>query len=885
MIKRENRFIKKIGNLFGNKACYIVCFLISFFIICSIYVLKKVVPFGTNTLLDTDFYYQYGVMIAEIRDRVLSNSSKVYSFRSGLGLPLYRNFINYASSPMNIITLFFPRERFMTSFSFVIGLRAILTSCFMLFFLNHKKGKNSFSNIPFAVLYAFSGYFSCYYINIMWMDSMMLIPLVAVGIDNIVKERKWILYCISLAITIFSNYYTGYMVCIFACLYFLYSFILNTTFSKPNKKMVREIGTRFIKIGIVFVVASVLAASVCISSLLLIKISLDTFDASSDLRLFPSDFYFEVNVKDILFSHFNGAHRTWFYSDSIVVPGVAVGVLSIFLVFAYVMNRKVPLKEKVLNIILTSFFVTAIFVPQIDSILHAFHAPNDFPYRYAFIYSFILIMISARSFERIKDLSFVQVLAIFGALIGALIWYGVQTKDAEECVLSTDILVYNTIFLTIYTIAIILNKNYNISKVITLVLVICTSVELILVYNKVWKPDQEESYFIKDYKEFSPVIKWLEENDKEKFYRMDKLNYLSLNDGCWDGYNGVTIFSSMAYSGMSGFQYSLGTPGNRRYSYIYTDTSPLYNLLFDVKYVLDDFETNNSELNFYYDKMNVESKTVNKFRYTSGIGFAVNNDLASLEYDGKDPFTIQNDIVKKSSDIDKDIFVPIAASSKEVHRDEDRTIYEYVIEKTNDLVYFDQNSYDIDFIKIGEKIYVENFSDTLYENYGFIFPNIENEETIGNDDHGVKKINTGGAPKSIYIAYTASDFIGEPKFYTFKNDVFLEFFSQISDERLEIVNFKEDCIDATIDLKEDSLVYTSIPFDKGWSVYVDGDKVEIVRVADSLLCFFADEGKHNIRIEFKLRHEKELITANIFTNVLFLALCYIDKKKNISGNL
>ncbi|MCR5186371.1 MAG: YfhO family protein, partial [Clostridia bacterium] len=678
MTKDERKLKKSIKNPFGDKVCYIACFFISLFIICCIYILKKVVPFGTNTLLDTDFYYQYSVMIAEMRDRILSNASKIYSFHSGLGLPIYRNFLNYVSSPMNIITLFFPRHRFMMSFSFVIGLRAVLTSCFMLFFLNRKKGKNSFSNIPFAVVYAFSGYFSSYYINVMWMDSMMLIPLVAVGIDSIVKEKKWILYCTSLAIAIFSNYYTGFMICIFACLYFLYSFILNTTFGKLSKKMLREIAIRFIKTGILFALVSILAASLCVTSLFLIKSSLDTFDATNDLELFPSDFYFDINVRDVLFSHFNGAYRTWFYSDSIIVPGIAVGVLPLFLVFAFIFNKEIPLKEKVLNIILMSFFLAALFVPQIDSLLHAFHVPNDFPYRYAFMYSFILLMISAESFDRLKGVSYIKILTIFIVLIGALIWYGLQTAMDEESVLSSDILVYNTIFLTLYTIIILINKNYSITKVITSVLLICTSVELILVYNNLWNLDQDEALFINDYNDFKPVLKWIEDNDKEKFYRMEKTDYLSLNDGSWNNYNGVTIFSSMAYSGMSKLQQSMGIPGNGSYSYIYTDTSPLYNLLFDVKYVLDGFKVKSKEQDFYYDEININSKSINKFKYTSGIGFAVNNELCNLKINTTDPFAVQNEFVKKSSNVENDIFIPAKVTSEEIYKDDDRSIFEFI---------------------------------------------------------------------------------------------------------------------------------------------------------------------------------------------------------------
>ena len=553
-------------------------------------------------------------------------------------------------------------------------------------------------------------------------------------------------------------------------------------------------------------------------------------------------------------------------------------MLPVFLIFAFITNKEISLKEKVLNIILMSFFLAALFIPQVDSILHGFHAPNDFPYRYAFMYSFILVMISAKSFDRLKGVSYLDVFIIFCALIGAFLWYGAQTNADEEVVLSTDILIYNAIFLTIYTSVIVVAKNYNINKIVIFILIACTSVEIVTVYNDTLNIDQKESIFTADYNNFKPVIEWIEENDKEKFYRMEKLKYLSLNDGCWNRYNGVTIFSSMAYSGVSRFQQCIGLPGNGTYSYIYTDTSPLYNLLFDVKYVLNEFETNNSEYYQYYDNIKVNSKVINKFRYTAGIGFAVNKELMNLELKENNPFAFQNEIVKKSSDVDNDLFIPAEVTSKEIHKDENRTIIEYKIGETADFIYFYPNSYDIDFIKIGEKIYVENLSNTLYSSYGFLFPNIENENAIGNEDHGVKKIHTGGIQTSIYIAYTLDDFTNEPEFYTLNNDVFLDYYNQISDEKLEVVNFKEDCIDATINLKDNSLVYTSIPYDKGWNVYVDGIKVEKDSFANAFLCFDVDEGKHDVRIKYKLRHRNGLLITNTFFVILFVALCIADKK-------
>ena len=869
----------EMKKIFGDKICYVACFFISLFIIGIIYFLKEVLPFGKNTLLDSDFYYQYSVMLAEVRDRIFSHSNLAYSFRSGLGMPLYRNFINYLSSPINIISLFFPRERFMMSFSFIIGLKAVLASCFMLWFLNHRKGKNCVSYIPFALLYAFSGYFSNYYINIMWLDSMMLIPLIAIGIDNIISKKKWMMYCIVLAICIFSNYYTGYMICIFACLYFIYSFIIHTNFGKIDKKTIREVVLKLLKTGVIFTLASLMAVLLCITPLMLIKNSMSTLAASDEPKEFQTEFYFELNTKDILFSHFNGAFKTLFYSDKISVPGMSVGVLSVFLTIIFLFNRKISLKEKIASIIFVTIYLTAFFKPQLDYIFHAFHAPNDFPYRYAFIYSFIFITISARSFDEIKNAHYPSALIAFGMLIGAFIWYGMQLEDVEEVVINRKILIYNVIFLTLYSAIVIIGMYYNMNKIITFWLIVCVSTEIVLMYNNKWNIDQDEVYFINDYKDSGANVEWLSNNDNEKFYRTEKINYLSLNDGCWNEYNGVTLFSSMAYNKLSEFQYALGIPGNGEYSYIYNDTSPLYNLLFDVKYVIGSFDFENDDYSLYYEKVNEEGGAINKFKYTSGIGYAVDYKMINVNVEDTNPFALQNDIVKKASRIEDDIFVPTAVETKEIHSDSDRIIYEYKIKSTENTVYFHSNSYDIDFIKIGEKIYVGNYSNTLYEDYDFLFPNISYDQDVDFSDHGIIKVNTQGQEPSIYIAYNAESDYEEPSFYTFNNSVFIDFYNEINDERLEIVDFKENCIDAKILLKEDALVYTSIPFDEGWNVYIDEEKVDTYSIADSMLCFYSDKGEHKIKIEYKIPYIGVIMSINICAIISLIGYYFVSKRK------
>ena len=181
-------FLKKYGYL-------IVVFILGVTIISTIYILQDVAPFGRNSLLTIDFFHQYGPMLAELYDRIKKGTNIIYSFNTGLGLPYFRNFFNYLSSPLNIIMFLFKRRNIIMSYSIIIGLKSILSCITCSYYIHKKFNTNKLYMIGISLLYGYSAYFTAYYWNIMWLDGMYILPLITLGIENIinkdmVKERR-----------------------------------------------------------------------------------------------------------------------------------------------------------------------------------------------------------------------------------------------------------------------------------------------------------------------------------------------------------------------------------------------------------------------------------------------------------------------------------------------------------------------------------------------------------------------------------------------------------------------------------------------------------------------------------------------------------------------
>lgn len=194
---------------------------ISIFIFFIIYALKSIIPIGNNTMLTVDFYHQYSPLLAELYDKIKMGDNLIYSFNTGLGLPFFRNFFNYLSSPFNIIILLFERDNIVTSFSVIIALKIIFATGAISYFLKNFFNKNSLFITLFGLTYGFSSYFVAFYWNIMWLDGIIYLPLVVLGIKKIIDDDKFNFYIIFLFLSILSNYFIGYMICIFSCIFFL----------------------------------------------------------------------------------------------------------------------------------------------------------------------------------------------------------------------------------------------------------------------------------------------------------------------------------------------------------------------------------------------------------------------------------------------------------------------------------------------------------------------------------------------------------------------------------------------------------------------------------------------------------------------------------------
>lgn len=820
-----------------NNIYVLYTLLLSILIILVFFYINNITPFGSKDFTVIDFYHQYFPMTSELINRILNSKTLLFSFNGSL--PFIRNLYNYLSSPFNILLLPF-KDNLSTGFSLLIAIKAVLASTTICYYLT-KNIKNSILSIPISISYGFSSYYIAYHWNIMWLDGMIFLPLIILGLEKIIKENKSLLYIITLSISIFSNYYIGYMICIFTFIYFHFYYLLNYKFNIKDFfiKFKNYILYSIISIGIISIVV------------IPIYFSLSSISATKDT--FPSIFETEFNIINFILNNFSLSKPTALISENIPLPNTSSSLLIFILIPLFFINKNINKKEKILYALLLLTLFLCMHNTFINFIWHGFHFPNDLPYRQSFIYIFITIIIAYKSLINIKYINTKKLLITLTVFILLIILSKIIKFDN----LQNKVLIINTILLIIYFTILIINiknKKYTQFALITIVAIeTCIS----CVYNI--KPDlngKDLDNSIKNYQYIKNILP--QENE---FYRIEKIKHDTYNDPALNNYYGISVFSSMTYEDISKLQRKLGNGSNNINSYYYNLQTPIYNSMFNIKYLVGKFNYNK---NFYKENKN---EGIKEYKYPLSIAYKVNNNIKNWDTSSNNPFTVQESFIKESTGFDnmfnklninfKDIvpeitnngyFINSRICSINLENDRNGDVYLYIDSNNLSSVLVNGESYFIAtnepyIINLGYFSKYDDINVTMYFSYG---------------DTSYNEFN-------IYA-------------YSFNENNFKKAYNSLNDEILNISSFKENHIKGNINLKESGVIFTSIPYDNSWKIKVDNKYIDFYKIGESYIGFNLNEGYHNIEFIYKT---KGLKTGAIISTISLISTIYLYIKKKL----
>lgn len=853
-----------------------ILFAVFFAAVCIsiMYIIYSIFPFGDSTVMRMDLYHQYGPLFAELYDRVVNHQSFLYSWTSGGGSSFLGNYFNYLSSPLTVIIFLFDKENISFAISFLVSVKCILSAGSFTFYIKKSLNKHSYMSAVFGVFYAFSAYFLAYYWNVMWLDGMILLPIIALGIENIIKYGKGSAYIISLALLFVSSYYMGFMTCIFSVFYFIAYYTISSSYSDKVNIYLTDVkkyslkalfNNKFFNRGFRFAVYSIIAAGLCAFALIPVFMILKSCSATSDS--FPKTFESYFNIFDFITSHFAGLETTIRSSGDDVLPNVYSGILAIILLPLFAANKDIRFKEKASYILLMLFFLFSFDNNCLNFVWHAFHFPNDLPFRFSYMYSFILLVVGFKAISKIKsfeikDICFIGMMWVFFIIVAQ--------KMSTTKMLETTVYI-SLAFVIIWTGYLCLARKGKLDKAImsAIAVVICFS-EVLIADTQGILITQKNAHYKENYSSYTEAIRKIKENDSS-FYR-EELCYLETRmDPCYYGYNGMSTFSSMAYENYSKMQYSLGMFGNRINSYTYNTQTPVYNMMFAVKYLMHTDISLEPSSNLFDYKFSTDDQKTNVYenRYFLPIAYCASENLELWNTSEGNPFEVQG------------AFFELATGYENVFKEVEYlgTDYENIIgEKitSNGTYWFskevDESSYGYADITVSPKnsgnvyLYVTSPDIKSLE----VSSSNQTSHTQNIDEPYILDIGYYEAGEEIEVsldcgAADTKECYADIFIYTVDEDVLRSGYNKLKSGSMTITDYSDTSIKGTVDASENCYLYSSIPYDTGWTVLVDGEKAETFEIGSSMLGISIKPGEHDIEYRYSPKGMKYGAAVSLLT--------------------
>ena len=791
---------------------YIAAFGLPFFICVIICIGNGVYPFGDNCILHIDMYHQYCPFFTEFLNKLQSGGSLQYSWNLGLGSDFVSLYAYYLASPLNFLILLCPKSHVIEFMTLLIILKISASGLtFFLYIRHHYKlvGKDGRMHknqvipaIVFSTAYALSGFVAAYSWDIMWMDCIALFPLIMIGLERLVQEKKAGLYYITLALCIFCNYYISIMICIFLVFAFILLF-----FSQKKRK-----GGAVLRFGWYSLLAGASSAILLLPEIAVLSVS------GSAEGGFPktAEFYF-----NILAELGRGAAVTSVYTGNDHWPNLYAGAFSLFLVWIYVLNRRISWKEKVPRIAMLAFFLVSFAENQLDYIWHGMHFPQALPGRQSFLYSFVLLSMGFAAVRKRKGTKIwhIAVAAIVSMMLLLLAgWYG------DETVTEPVSLVITALFICVYAVTFVLTKITGKKKRLAFAqfAVFVAVAELAINMAATGFGTTSRVAYTEKQTDYENLLETAKEDNEETgsgFYRVEDTERKTKNDDSLYGYASATIFSSLMNLDVSHLFQSLFMEGGKNF-YCYNGATPLSSSLFSVKYMLSDSALEESPYRTLIGGSG--SSFLYRNNYSLPLGFVMDEQaIANWTSSTADRMASLNSLTSALG-AEGQMLYPATCVT-------DANAGDTTIDIAEDGYYY------ADYVSCTSDTLTVNRSDGWTKQYS------------KTSHRYLIELGECKAGDEIHILNSNMESI-EFQVYQLNEKVVQQAFDTLNAQTMQLTDMTDRKIEGKIQVQNAGRLILSVPADEGWTLYVDGKETEIEPLADALVGVHLEKGSYTIKL-------------------------------------
>jgi len=855
--------VDRLGKKSGILCCLkenkwlILAFCIPVIAMIAAMAANGIYPFGVKVFVYSDAAHQYYPFLLEYREKLRTGQSLFYSWNIGMGSNFWALLAYYCASPLNILTLLVPESAMLPMYSFLVALKLGIAGLCCALFLKKVFGRNDAALALFGSMYGLCGFAAAFYWNIMWLDSFALMPLVMLGLWALVKEGKFRLYTISLFFVLWCNYLIGLYVCIFVLIsFFTLSYCLKLSGRQLLNRLLRIAGASVLSIAMAAIL--LLPAWMCLTQTTRAATGGDEF----------------WQIKESLLSIFANFGTAIIPSWDMGPANVYTSLPAVLLSTVYFFSRKIDRRQKLCAGVVLVFLMLCFYINGLEMIWNMMRKTIMLPARFSFLFSFILIVSAYQVLPQIMESRRKDVLlmVITAAALLAMIVLdkGVKVAAVNMLVLAA----YGTLFL-------LLAKKRFLPRLLPLMLSLVLVAEMVLpLYRcmaRIHMGDYRE--YPEGKEEIASLYEKIDAAEEGDFYRMTAVPNQFNNDAAFWHYRGVSVFSSTLDADLIRHMFLTGMAASNRGNRVFYPSlnSPLNSALLGLDYVIDRSEEKMA--NDGYLELFAQEADAIAYRNNAAlsVGFMADQGMKEPTSEDLNAFVRHNHLFKAATGLDQPLYTSVQITDaayenltvEQYHEghygavlkegaEEGSLTYTFEMPRDGLLYGYVYCNYPAEDFEVDGRSYPIG-----YNSYIFCADRFEAGEQVVFSWKQKEK-------EEIVMVYAA----------VLEEETFAEGLRLLSDEQLQVTHFDETSLTGTIEVRQPGYFYTSIPYDEGWSMYVDGEPRKITPYQNAMIALEdLQPGSHTIELRFKPVGFAlgAWISAGAFA--VYLVLCLLQKKR------
>ena len=822
----------------------LAAFFIPVLIMMAVYYTIDVYWNSPISILASDSFSQYANFHASLKNVWTGKENPFYSFHLGMGLNYYAFISYYLGGIFAPLVVFFDTAN-MPNALYILTLIKIGAGglAFWIYAKNTFK-INRFFNIALAVAYSLMSFTIAQAEVIMWLDAMVWFPLIILGINRLLEFKKPRLLFFSYFLLFISNYYFGFMIGLFSFMYFLVRYFADR---KKHKKVL-----------IPYLITSILAG---LGSLIMIlPMYLDLKANGETLSQITMTKTEDTGFWDIIVKNMIGTYDTTQYGS---IPFIYIGIIPFIFCIFYFISRKFDWKHKLGYGLIAVFIIASFYFTPLDLLWQGFHFPNMFLFRYAFLLSFLVIMLAGYALEKF-DKSDIPVMLFIG--IGLIVAYTlaffVHSDKSYEFVKSENYvlsMVFLIAYLIIFAISLLPNSKFTFKRISLLILILMgveaatNSYYMIHGVRQDWNyPSAEQFTAPRPY--IKELVNYANKNDDGIFYRLENLNRVSTNDSVNYQYAGMDLFSSVRNRNSAAVLRTLGyksdgTALNSRYD----NNTLLMDSFVGMRYNIS--ETPINRFGFKEIKHNKRYKLYEN-KYALPLGVETSNNILNTKLIESDNLTSQETLINALTG-KKYTFFQLEQPS--LVSEEGGKITDNGDGQTSTISVNQGET-----LALTYSIHVPAGKEAYFSLFPIEGPTgsakVDTEKQPGHwCEIGMmgQYYDLGYFKKATDLQFTVYISGSEGSFTAITPPVLFldtkEYKSAMTKLQTQGVDFKVDgrIVKADVNIKKgQNTIFTTIPYDKGWTAYVDGKETPISSYRNGFVTFRVPNGKHEVKLKY-----------------------------------